>query len=307
MSRTDQAPDAAVAAVVAAWQPRRLDAGDAAAWLVVAATVRGWVAAAAPATSRVARGMLWATARLATWAYRTLNTVDATTVWHPHNVVHFVMHVNAGESAGWRYSAHSALQRVGRAVCPHLWLPAPPRAGRQSAPVPYTPAQEAVFALAAVMLGRSHRVARMWLVAAALGAGLRGAEIALCGPGDVVPAPGGRAAVQVPGADARLVAVRGPYTELVLHAARDCAAPRFLAATHPNAASCIAGRLGSGGGLSLRRARATWIAAHLTARTPLGALRVMAGPLGQRTLNGVLDHVASAMTAEDAVAAGLEA
>ena len=302
-----QTLDASVAAVLASWQPKRLDTRDAAAWLVVAVTVRSWVAAAAPATCRVARTLLWATARLAVWAHRMLGTVEASTVLHPHNVTHFVMYVHADESAGWRHCARSARQRVGRAVCPELWLPAAPPAGRPPAPVPYTALQERRFALAAVMPGRSHRVARMWLVAASLGAGLRGAEIALCGPGNVVPAPGGRAAVQVPGECPRLAAVRGAYTEMALHAVRDCAAPRFLAGAGRNAASSIAGRLGTGDGLSLRRARATWIAAHLTARTPLAALRAMAGPLGQRTLDGVLDHVADAMTPEDAVAVGLEA
>ena len=48
--------------------------------------------------------------------------------------------------------------------------------------------------------------------------------------------------------------------------------------------------------LSLRRARATWLTAHLEAGTPLPVLREMAGPLATATLDDLL-VATSAITA----------
>ena len=58
------------------------------------------------------------------------------------------------------------------------------------------------------------------------------------------------------------------------------------------------------GGMSLRRARATWLRAHVVAGTPLAALRGVAGPLSMNTLSTVVDKVAGEL---DASAAAVEA
>ena len=65
--------------------------------------------------------------------------------------------------------------------------------------------------------------------------------------------------------------------------------------------------IGRGRGLSLRRARNTWLTAHLHAETPLLALREMAGPLDVATLNGLLAASAASISAEQAAIKGLRA
>ncbi len=265
--------------------------------------VRTWVATAAPATGRIAKRLLWATARLAIWMHRTRGETDPAVVLHPHNVKHFVMHIGRDQTRGWRHAMHSALRQVSRAVCPELWPPPAPPVRRPRSPVPYSAAEESFFALAAVIPGRSNRVARMWLVAAALGAGLLGTEIALCGPQHLVLRPGGRVAVQVPAANPRLTMVRSIYTDMARQAADGCDTERFLPGESHNAASHIAARLGPPEGLSLRRARVTWLLAHM-AHTPPAALHLMAGGPGLRAFDDVLAHAAAAMTPEEALMLG---
>ena len=122
----------AVCRVLESWWPARLDPDDAAAYLVLP-VVRAWVAAAAPATAKAERPLLWATPRLAVRAHLTLGSVDPTIVLDPHNVQHFTMHVNATMSPGWQHQMRSALLRVGRAVSPQGWAPSPPQAGLAAA------------------------------------------------------------------------------------------------------------------------------------------------------------------------------
>ena len=296
-------------AVLDVWQPAGLDAEDAAVWFAVAAAVvRVWVAAAAPDTVWAARNLLWATARLAIWAYRTLGSLDAEVVWHPHNVTHFVSYVCAGRSRRWRQSARSALQRMGRAVNPGgWWPPVLPEVGRAAVAVPYSPPDENLFALDAVMPGRAHRAARMWTVAGAFGAGLTGPALAAASPRDLIEMRGGRLATRVAGTRSRIVPVRDAYTEMVRDAAQDCGRGRFIAGTARNVHH-VAERLGPGdSGLVLRRARSTWLAAHIRAGTPLAALRIIAGPVGAQTLDGLVAHVGADLSAQDAVVLGLDA
>ena len=143
------------------------------------------------------------------------------------------MHIHKDKTQGWRYTANSALQRVSRAMCPELWPPPAPPVRRPRTPVPYSTAEESFFAFAAVMPGRLNRISRMWVVVAALGAGLLGTEIALCGPRHLIPRPGGRVAVQVPGENPRLTMVRGIYTDMALEAADDDG-DLFLSGGSPN-------------------------------------------------------------------------
>ena len=64
---------------------------------------------------------------------------------------------------------------------------------------------------------------------------------------------------------------------------------------------------GSGEGLVLRRARSTWILAHLLAGTPLPVLRQVAGPLSTNTLDGLLGHIKTAFDETEAVREALRA
>ena len=63
-------------------------------------------------------------------------------------------------------------------------------------------------------------------------------------------------------------------------------------ATTAHAVHVVTRRLGpvNTQGLSLRRARSTWLSAHLVAGTPLASLRRVAGPLSSNTLDGLLGY-----------------
>ena len=275
---------------------------------VVMPLVRAWVTAAAPATISTAKTLLWATTRLAVWAYLTLATIDAAVVLHPHNVHHFTTVVCKKRSQRYRHAARSALCRVGRAANPDGWEPLVPQFGRKGTPAPYSHEAEAGFGLAAVMPGRKNRVARMWVVVGSFGAGLLGPQIAKAGPQDLVAMIGGRVSMRVGGDNPRLVPIRVPYTDLALRASRAADGDRFIAAEGRNAVTSVAGRLiVAGEGLSLRRARVTWLAAHVTAGTNLAALHVISGRAGTQTLDSVLVHVAADMSAEEAAIEGLKA
>ncbi len=317
MSRRAPELRSEVAVVVASYRPQCVSEDDEAAvppvvvssaLPVVMSSVRAWVAAAAPANVAAARTMLWATTRLAVWAHLTLGTVDPTVVLHPHNVHHFTMVVCAQRPQRSRLTLRSALCRVARAANPDGWDPLVPEFGRSRVPEPYSSVTEAGFGLAAVMPGRKNRVARMWVVAGAFGAGLLGPQIAGAGPQDIVAMVGGRVGVQVGGDEPRLVPVRAVYTDLALRTAQAAVGDRFIAARSRNAVTSVAGRLTvADEGLSLRRARITWLAAHVAAGTNLAALHIISGRAGTQTLDSVLAHVAAGMSPEDAAVEGLKA
>ena len=66
---------------------------------------------------------------------------------------------------------------------------------------------------------------------------------------------------------------------LVTEAAKLVGTGRFVTATHRTAVYMLCRQLAfDGQGLSVRRARSTWLVAHLHAATPLSVLRRIAGP-----------------------------
>ena len=301
----ESAPWPAVAKVLESWRPTRLDPEDAAVVHLVLPVVRVWVAAAAPGDPHSARTLLWMTTRLAVWAYRTIGSLDAALVLHPHNIQHYVMYVNSHRSRGWRHKARSVLRRVSRAANPKGWEPRLPEAGKPAVPERYGQNDEAAFVLEACMPGRAHRAGRMSVVGLSLGAGLLGCEVRAGRVEDLFSLRDGRIGVCVGGPNPRLVPVRDNYTGIVRRAADASNSGRFVAARSNNAVYSIAERLApNGSGLSLRRARNTWLAAHLVAGTPLPALRAIAGRISAQTLNAVLEHVCAAMSPQDAGRAG---
>ena len=118
--------------------------------------------------------------------------------------------------------------------------------------------------------------------------------------------------VQVRGRDTRLTPIRACWTDTARQAltlahqrTEECA--RFIVPQDRNAAARAANRIRIGDtALSLRRARATWLTAHLEAGTPLRVLRVIAGPLSAAMLDDVL-AAGSAVSAEQAVTKALRA
>ena len=92
----------------------------------------------------------------------------------------------------------------------------------------------------------------------------------------------------------------------MLQAARECRGDRFVMATNRSAVSNTACRIKGtdGRGLSLRRARTTWLAAHLMTSTPLAALRKFAGPMSGPTLTALLDHTSAELDPDAALEMG---
>ena len=147
------------------------------------------------------------------------------------------------------------------------------------------------------------------------GSGLRGwgceaREIGAAELGDLSEIHEGRLVVQVRGRDARLVPIRADWTDTARQAAtlaQQRAEPcdGFIRSQDRNAAARAANRIRIGDmSLSLRRARSTWLTAHLEAGTPLPVLREVAGPLSAATLDDLLTATGHSITPEQAATKG---
>ena len=303
---------AGVALVVASWVPHSLRDTDAATFAAVMPVVREMVTATGPQTVRAARRRLWALAPMAVWLYQRLGVFDAGTVNHD-NVEVWISQVNANRGLGWRNGARASLRTIGAAANPQGWPTQPAPVSRPLSVAAYSPREEAGYIDAAALAGYANPEGRRWAVAAGFGMGMNGPELAAAQIGDLREIGAGRLAVQVRGRIERLVPIRGCCTALVREAVSlieqrpPQATRRFVVADHRNAGAGLANKvsIGRGRGLSLRRARATWLSAHLRAETPLLALNKIAGPLSAVTLNDLL--AADAITAEQAAAKGLRA
>ena len=246
---------------------------------------------------------------LTVWAYRTWGTADVAVVLDPRNVEHWVMGINSHRSQAWRENTRGALRTVGRAAYPAGWPAPPPQVGRTTTAAPYDSIYETAFVRAAKLAGRFNRAGRLWVVGGSFGGGLYGRELALARVDDLEEVSGRRLIVRTKGSKARLVPIRHAHTEVVREALDHAHNGRFIKTTGRNSVYQISSLLdsGDGGGLSLRRARSTWLQAHLVAGTSLAALRWLAGPISATTLAALLPEAASLLDNETAVAEGLRA
>ena len=166
----------------------------------------------------------------------------------------------------------------------------------------------------ASLSGRDDRAGRLWVTGASLGAGLSGAGIVAAHTSDATEVDGGLV-IEVRGKHQRLVPVRQVWADTVREAVATAETietveeGRFVAASGRCAIYDLVGRLApvNGDALSLRRARSTWLTAHLMAGTPLGVLRVIAGPVSVNTLNVLLDGAAEGLDCETACRRGFDA
>ena len=301
------APD--VQAVVERWKPTNWTQEDLQALEPLLPTVRQWVTAVPPRDTKHAQRFLRPAASLALWAYRELQVTDPILVLHPSNVEYWSMTVNDHRSARWRERTRSALRSLGRALNPDDWPPPTQPVGKQKVARPYTAAEEAEYRFASNLPGWANRAKRLWVVVSALGAGLRGPEIAVARTGDLRDIDGGRLAVQVRGRHPRFVPIRKDYTTFAREAADSSPTDRFIPTDARNAVHWVVGRLDPGDGhcLVLRRARSTWLVAHMAAGTPLATLRRVAGPLSANTLDGLLDYTTDILDDHTAVMGALGA
>ena len=285
---------------------------DPAVLAAVMSVVRCLVAALGPETPMAARRLLWALAPFGVWSHQTVGAFTAADI-NPRNVEVWVTGINRRRPQGWRNAARAALRQVGRSVNPQKWSDPPEQVGRPPACAAYHPAEEAEFIGAVTLPGPDEPVLRLWVGAASCGAGMRGPEIGAAETGDVREVGGDRLAVQVRGRDARLVPIRACWTDVVRQAVRlvgerPGTSSRFFVSQDRNAAARAANSVSIGHtNLSLRRARATWLTAHLVAETPLPGLRRIAGPLSAATLDDLLAATGHTISPEQAVIKGLRA
>ena len=293
-----EALPAEIVAVIESYMPERLSAEDTARLDEVMPTVRSCVLVAKPETVYQARRYLWATTRLALWWNNHFGNVDVAAMFHPHNVLHFVTHVNRANTRGLRTMARSVLQNLGPKLVPELWpLQSPKFRDDVRAVPPYSASEEVMFAHAALLPERGNRVGRIWVVAASFGAGMTGREISASTPADLTERDDGRIVVTVRGLNARSVPIRASYTAMAREAVADSDGATFFLGSRPDIATNIAQRLpcdprynDNVEALSLRRARNTWLTAHLAANTMIGALRAVAGPISAKTLDTFIAH-----------------
>ena len=296
------------------WLPQNVTPDQRAMLPVVLPVVRCWVAAARPSTPKEARIYLWATIQIALWAYSEFHTLDPEVVLSIHNVEYFTMFECADRSNGWRQEARWKLRCVGRAANPDGWPPKPPQLGPSPIVLPYSAAEEAMFVHAARGSEASNRASRLAVAGFSLGAGLKGNEIKVVTPEDVVEHNSGVITVRVAGRHPRLVPIRASYADVIREAVQAANGARFIPAEGRCPVSDVAARLlenpeatGRRNGLRLRRARNTWLVAHLEANTPFAALRAIAGPLAGKTLDALIEHVHAGITPENAVEQGMRA
>lgn len=309
----DVDPD--VASVVATWRPaERVD--DELLRLVLP-LARTWVTSAGPSSVSDARRWLQPTTAILVWVHTTIGTVDVATVLNPHNVELWVAVVNKSRSCVWRQTTRGVLRRVGRAANPDGWPVTPQAFGRPTGSVPYDNNEERTFKLLAGLPDHEDRAARLWVTAASLGAGLTGAELVAAHTKDVIEQPDGLT-IQVRGRHARLTPVRRAWVDTVTNAIKATKATgpaghatreRFVTAEGRNAIYGIVERLApvNGQPLSLRRARSTWLAAHLTAGTALPTLRIIAGPVSTATLDRLITVTAETLDRDTAYRQGFDA
>ena len=300
---------AEAAAAIRGWLPVAARGADPVALAEVLPVARRVVAVAAPRHRDDAERMLRVLVPLLLWARRAMGTVDVAVVLVPDVVEHWSMVVNADKGRAWRQDARGTLTLIGRAANPRGWPKARKQLGSTSVAAPYDAHAEVSWRVAGSRACKPACADEAFLVVAAPGVGMSGPEIAAAEPSDIVDLGNGRLAVRVKGRNARLVPIRRHYTQLARQAVAAAGGERFVRSRDRNAVHRVAERLAAvgGKGLSLRRARSTFLVAHLKAGTPLAALRVIAGPVSMRTLDDLLTDAARDVDADTAVQQGLEA
>ncbi len=321
-SASDDAPNKPelkpeVVKAIETWQPRHPNARDEADLPVVLPVVRRWVTATAPESASTARLLMRTTTGLALWGWRELGTLKADVVLHIQNIEYWSMTYTKqkeNRSATWRHNTRACLRRVGKTMNPQSWPLQPTSMGGRPVALPYTADEERTFMLLADLPGRRNRAGRLWVVCASLGAGMTGAEAVLTLPGDLVERGDGRLAVKVRGLNPRAAPIRDAYTPLARNALAAAEGTKFVQSANQNAATYISHRIMGDPQsnpevtkLSLRRARNTWLAAHLRADTPLLALRVIAGPVSAYKLDALIRNAAEGIDPDEAVRQGLGA
>ena len=204
----------------------------------------------------------------------------------------------AGRACSTRGTYRSALYRLAEAAHGPPGQRATPFPGAR-APAPYSPAERAeLAAVAAAQRDPGNRSSALALVVFGIGAGLRPGElVALRGSG--ITRHGRQVVVHVSGPAARLVPVTPDYAvrarELARRAGSDFVfRPGPADRSYKNFVSSFTRGLAAdpaAPGLSMRRARSTFICRHLAAGTPVPVLLAVTGIAEAGSLARYARHV----------------
>lgn len=292
-----------VADKIAGYRPKKLTA-DPEDVAEAMPRVRALVTAAVPATPRVARRLLWAAIRFALWGLQYGITNDEY-LYQRHNIEAFLVSERRRQPESWRYAMRPALRRLGTTANPAEFAPPPPPIGRSGPPRPYEPYQEHGYIANALLNGYPQRAARLFILGASAGAGRSGPQIREARVEDLVDLRGGRIGIRTDHY-AEVTPFRDLYTEVVREAAREARTGKFVVTKGDNTLYNIAAGL-TDEGLSLPRARATWLVAHLVAGTRLPVLEAVAGRMSLTRLDELLPSASRVLTPEQAVEEAMRA
>ena len=303
MSRRKPRLAPAVTQQIATYEPREIVA-DREEVNAVMPRVRARVAAAAPLTPKAARLLLWAAIRFALWGLTYGITNDEDLYLH-NNIEAFLVSERRRQPESWRYEMRSALRRLGTTANPAEFPPPPPRIGRSGPPKPYERHQEQGFIANALLGGYPQRAARLFILAASAGVGWPGPKLRESRVEDLVDLRDGRIGIRTTHY-AEVVPFRDAYTEVVREAAREARTGNFIVTKGDNTVYNIAAGL-TEEGLSLPRANATWLVAHLVAGTRLPVLEAVAGRKSLTRLDALLPPASRVLTPEQAVEEAMRA
>ncbi len=204
----------------------------------------------------------------------------------------------AGRASSTRGTYRSALYRLAIAVNgPPGQRPTPFPGSR--APAPYSPAERAeLAAAAAAQPDAAKRSSAMAMVVFGIGAGLRPGELVAL-RGDDVARHGRQVTVRITGPAARAVPVASRYAGRACELARRAGSgfvfrPGPADRSYKNFVTSFAQSLTVGPaapGLSMRRARSSFICDHLAAGTPVGELLAITGICQAESLARYARHV----------------
>ena len=215
-----------------------------------------------------------------------------------------------GRASSTRGTYRSALYRLAAAVHGPPGRRATPFAGAR-APAPYSPAERAeLAAVAAAQRDPARRSSALAMVVFGTGAGLRSGELVAL-RGDDIFRHGRRVMVQVTGPATRAVPVTSRYAGRAWQLARRAGSgfvfrPGPAERGYKNFVTNFARNLAAdpaAPGLSMRRARSSFICDHLAAGTPVGVLLAITGIAEAGSLARYARHVAGISPSKGALRA----
>jgi len=216
----------------------------------------------------------------------------------------------AGRAPGTRGTYRSALYRLAEAAYGPAAQRATPFPGAK-APPPYSREERAeLAAVAAAQRGAAKRASALAMVVFGIGAGLRPGELVALRGGDVFR-HGRQVVVRVSGPSARVVPVTSRYAGRAWELARGAGTgfvfrPGTAERGYKNFVTNFARGLSAdpaAPGLSLRRARSSFICGHLAAGTPVGVLLAVTGIAEAGSLARYARHVAGISSSTGALRA----